>query len=79
MVWAQIAEGVTLEEAIKAEGEKGTATLVAQTEAAPGETTSVAVEKEVGARPVRDALSDRGQGQALTTSSDSSRSSTSSS
>ena len=51
MVWAQIAEGVSLEEAIAAEGEKGTATLVAQTEAAPGETSSVAVEKEVAPGP----------------------------
>ena len=45
MVWAQIAEGVSLEEAIKAEGEKGTATLVAQAEAAPGESTTVEVEE----------------------------------
>jgi hypothetical protein len=45
MVWAQIAEGVSLEEAIKAEGEKGTATLVAQTEAAPGKSSTVEVKE----------------------------------
>jgi hypothetical protein len=51
MVWAQIADGVSLEEAIKAEGREGTATLVAETEAAPGETSSVAVDKEVAPGP----------------------------
>ena len=51
MVWAQIAEGVSLEEAIKAEGEKGTATLVAQTEAAPGETATVEVEETPASGP----------------------------
>ena len=51
MVWAQLADGVTVEEAVAAEGEKGTATLVAETEAAPGETASVAVDKEVAPGP----------------------------
>ena len=43
--------GRQLEEAIKAEGEKGTATLVAETEAAPGESTTVEVEEDVGPGP----------------------------
>ena len=51
MVWAQISEGVTLEEAIKAEGEKGTATLVAQAEAAPGESSTVEVKEAPGPGP----------------------------
>ena len=51
MVWAQIAEGVTLEEAIAAEGEKGTATLVAQAEAAPGKSTTVDVKETPEAGP----------------------------
>ena len=51
MVWAQLAEGVELEEAIKAEGEKGTATTIAEAEAAPGESTTVEVEEEVGPGP----------------------------
>ena len=51
MVWAQIAEGVTLEEAIKAEGEKGTATLVAEAEAAPGKSTTVEIEEDVAPGP----------------------------
>jgi plastocyanin len=51
MIWAQLAEGVTVEEAIAAQGEKGTATLVAQTDAGPGETSSVAVDKEVAPGP----------------------------
>ena len=45
MVWAQIAEGVTIEEAIAAEGEEGTATLVAEAEAAPGKSVTVDVKK----------------------------------
>ena len=51
MVWAQLAEGVELEEAIKAEGEKGTATSIAEAEAAPGESTTVEVEEDVGPGP----------------------------
>ena len=51
MVWAQLAEGVELEEAIKAEGEKGTATTIAETEAAPGESATVEVEEDVGPGP----------------------------
>jgi len=51
MVWAQIAEDVTLEEAIKAEGEKGTATLVAEAEAAPGESTTVEIEDDIAPGP----------------------------
>jgi hypothetical protein len=41
MVFARINEGFTLEDAIKAEGEKGTATLVAEAEAAPGKSVTV--------------------------------------
>ena len=51
MVWAQIAEGVSLEEAIEAEGKKGTATLVAEAEAAPGKSTTVEVEETPAAGP----------------------------
>jgi hypothetical protein len=51
MVWAQLAEGVELEEAIEAEGEKGTATTIAQAQAAPGKSTTVAVKEEVGPGP----------------------------
>ncbi|MDX6588519.1 MAG: hypothetical protein QOI31_2992 [Solirubrobacterales bacterium] len=51
MVWAQLAEGVTVDEAIAAEGEKGTATLVAQTEAAPGESATVDVKEAPGPGP----------------------------
>ena len=51
MVWAQLAEGVELEEAIKAEGEKGTATTIAETGAAPGESATVELEEDVGPGP----------------------------
>ena len=47
MIFARINEGVTVEEAIEAEGEKGTATVVAQAEAQPGESTTVEVEKAI--------------------------------
>jgi hypothetical protein len=51
MVWAQLAEGVELEEAIAAQGEKGTATTIAQAQARPGESTTVEVKEEVGSGP----------------------------
>ena len=51
MVWAQLAEGVELEEAIKAEGEKGTATTIAETGAAAGESTTVEIEEDIGPGP----------------------------
>ncbi len=47
MVFALLSEGVTVEEAIAAQGEKGTATLVAEAEAAPGESTTVKVKEPV--------------------------------
>ena len=51
MVWAQLAEGVELEEAIKAQGEKGTATTIAEAEAAPGESATVELEEDVAPGP----------------------------
>ena len=47
MVFALLSEGVSVEEAIAAQGEKGTATLVAEAEAAPGESTTVEVKEPV--------------------------------
>jgi len=43
MIFAKINEGFTLDEVIKLEGEKGSAELVAQTEAGPGETKTAKV------------------------------------
>ena len=45
MIWARLAEGVSVEEAIAAEGEKGTATVVAEAEAPPGESVTVDVKE----------------------------------
>jgi hypothetical protein len=47
MVFALLSEGVTLEEAVAAQGEKGTATMVAQAEAAPGESSTVEIKKPI--------------------------------
>jgi len=43
MIFAKINEGFTTEEAIKLEGEKGSAEIVAQTEAEPGQTSEAKV------------------------------------
>ena len=43
MIFARINEGFTVDEAIEMEGEKGSAEVVAQAEAAPGETKTVKV------------------------------------
>jgi plastocyanin len=43
MIFARINEGFTLDEAVKLEGEKGSATIVAEAEAAPGESKTVKV------------------------------------
>jgi hypothetical protein len=43
MIFAKINEGFTLDEVIKLEGEKGSAEVVAQTEAGPGETKTAEV------------------------------------
>lgn len=51
MVFARINEGSTLEEAIAAEGEDGTATMIAQAEAAPGKSKTVEISKELEAGP----------------------------
>jgi uncharacterized cupredoxin-like copper-binding protein len=48
MIFARINEGHTLEEAIKAQGEKGTATTIAEAEAEPGKSTTVEVQEEIG-------------------------------
>lgn len=47
MVFALLSEGVTLEEAVAAQGEKGTATMIAQAEAAPGKSTTVEIEEPI--------------------------------
>ena len=47
LVYGQIGEGYTLDEAIKLEGEKGSATTLAQGDAAPGKTVEVPVKGEV--------------------------------
>ncbi len=47
MVFALLSEGVTLEEAVAAEGEKGTATMIAEAEAAPGKSVTVEVEEPI--------------------------------
>ena len=81
MVFARINEGFTLEEAIEAEGEKGTAELLAQVEAEPGATETVEIKKSsspartrcCARSPARDRKASR------TSSSVSSKSSTSSS
>ncbi len=41
MIFAKINEGFTLDEAVKLEGEKGSATLIAEAEAAPGKSKTV--------------------------------------
>lgn len=51
MVWAQLAEGVELEDAIAAEGKKGTATTVAEAEAAPGKSVTVEVKEPAAPGP----------------------------
>ncbi len=43
MIFAKINEGFTVEEAIKLQGEKGSAEVVAEAEAAPGETKTAKV------------------------------------
>lgn len=47
MIFARINEGFTLEEAIQMEGEKGSATIAAEAEAAPGESKTVEIEEEL--------------------------------
>ena len=47
MIFALLGEGVTLEEAIAAEGEKGTATTIAEAQAGPGESATVEVEEPI--------------------------------
>jgi len=47
MIFARISEGFTLEEAIQMEGEKGSATIAAEAEAAPGESKTVEITEEL--------------------------------
>ena len=47
MVLARINEGFTLDEAVKLEGEKGSADLIAEAEAAPGETSEAKFRGEI--------------------------------
>ena len=49
LIFAKINEGFTTEEAIELEGEKGSAEVIGQTEAPPGETGTVAVDKPLEA------------------------------
>lgn len=45
LIFARINEGFTTEEAIKLEGEKGSAELIGETEAQPGKSSEIAVKK----------------------------------
>ena len=47
MIFARINEGFTLDEAIEMQGEKGSATTVAETQAPPGKTQVVEVKKPI--------------------------------
>ena len=47
MVFARLSEGFTVDEAVKLEGEKGSATLLAETEAPPGTSKTVKVKGPV--------------------------------
>ncbi len=47
MIFAKLNEGFTVEEAIKLEGEKGSAEIVAQTEAAPGKSATVKTKQPI--------------------------------
>lgn len=47
MIFARINEGFTLDEAVKMEGKKGSATVVAETQAKPGQTKTVEVKKAI--------------------------------
>ena len=49
LIFAKINEGFTTEEAIKLEGEKGSAEIVGQSEAAPGATEAVQIKDTLGA------------------------------
>ncbi len=49
MIFARINEGFTVDEAIKLQGEKGSAEIVGEAEAAPGETKTVEIKKPIGA------------------------------
>ncbi|MDQ3759659.1 MAG: hypothetical protein M3331_06940 [Actinomycetota bacterium] len=51
MIFARINEGFTVEEAIEMEGEKGSATIVAEAEAAPGESKTVEITEEIEPGP----------------------------
>ena len=47
MILARLNEGFTLDEAVKLEGEKGSAELIAEAEAAPGETSEAKFRSEI--------------------------------
>ncbi len=47
LVFARINEGYTLDEAYELEGKKGSATSIVETEAAPGESTTVEIEEPI--------------------------------
>jgi plastocyanin len=47
LIFARINEGFTTEEAIEMEGEKGSADVVGQTEAQPGESSEIKVKKPI--------------------------------
>lgn len=47
LIFARINEGFTLDEAIELEGNKGSATTIAQTEAAPGKVKTLEIKKPI--------------------------------
>lgn len=51
MIFARINEGFTVEEAIQMEGEKGSATLVAEAQAEPGKSQTVEISEEIEPGP----------------------------
>jgi hypothetical protein len=47
MIFARLNEGFTVDEAVELQGKKGSATVVAETEAPPGKTKTVAVKEPI--------------------------------
>ena len=79
LIFARINEGFTAEEAIQLQGEKGSAEIVAQTDAGPGQSKTVKLKKPAEAGEYAMLCPIGGPGGNDTTSSASSRSSRSSS
>ena len=47
MIFARISEGFTLDEAVEMQGKEGSAVMIAQAEAAPGESKTVEVKEPI--------------------------------